>query len=71
MAVFVEVRSDYYNPDLNAYAIDAWQTDDDDEEGQTVAYVYPNGKVEYCHPDAETSLLVQEEINQLLDDLKS
>jgi predicted transcriptional regulator len=34
-----EVRCDYFEDDTNLYYIDAWDSDDDDAEGKTVATV--------------------------------
>lgn len=44
---YLEVRCDYLNPDTNKYHIDAWDSEDDDAEGVTLALVDEDGIVEW------------------------
>jgi len=39
MSTISEVRNDYINEDINVTHIDAWFTEDDGEEGKTIAVV--------------------------------
>lgn len=67
---YAEVRSNYYDDIKGATCIDAWKTADDNEEGEVVAYVYDNGEVEWCNPQARSSKLVQDEIRKVLNDFR-
>jgi hypothetical protein len=44
---YIEVRCDYLDPFSQKYHIDAWTTDDENEEGRTIATVDKNGQVEW------------------------
>ena len=46
---FSEVRCDYLEPDTNKYFIDAWESEDDDAEGKTIAKVSEDGVVEWVY----------------------
>lgn len=37
--VYAEVRCDYFNEEENCWYVDAWKTDDDNEEGRTLAAI--------------------------------
>ena len=47
MVTFSEVRCDYREPDTNKYLIDAWISDDDNEEGISIASVDEDGVVDW------------------------
>ena len=44
---YLEVRCDYLCPDTNKYHIDAWDSEDDDAEGVTLALVDEDGIIEW------------------------
>ena len=68
---YVMVASDYFDEDKNAWAIDAWESPDDDAEGTTAAYVDDKTyEVIYMSEEAEESKLVNEEIRELIKRLK-
>lgn len=50
--------------------VDAWLTDDDNEEGKTIAKVYPNSTVEYIDERAKTDKYAQEVINEVISKKK-
>lgn len=61
--IYAEVRTDY-NAD-GFTCIDAWRTDDDNEEGRTVAVVHESGDVYYNEPEARRSQMVTEAVAQV------
>ena len=68
---YVMVASDYFDEDKNAWAIDAWDSPDDDAAGTTAAYVDDKTyEVIYMSEEAEESKLVNEEIRELIKRLK-
>lgn len=63
MEYFSYVKCDYNNGD-GFWCVDAWRTDDDNEEGKVVAYVHETtGDVAYADPDARFSPLVKEVVD--------
>lgn len=70
MSKYGEVRNDYYDEEENKVYIDAWVTDDDNEEGIVVAKVnYKTKEVEYMVEEAKTDEYVQEVINETLKNI--
>ena len=68
MSKWAEIRSDYYDEEEELQYIDAWLTDDDNEEGTVIAKVNIAAKeVEYLDPDARYDEYAQEVINEVLD----
>ena len=41
--VYSEVRIDYFDHDANFWCVDAWKSDNDDEEGKCVGIIHPSG----------------------------
>lgn len=41
--VYGEVRIDYFDQDANFWCVDAWKSDNDDEEGKCVGIIHPSG----------------------------
>lgn len=41
--VYTEVRIDYFDQDANFWCVDAWKSDNDDEEGKCVGIIHPSG----------------------------
>ena len=50
--IYAEVRCDFHDDDAHFTTIDAWMTEDDNEEGKVVAVVHDSGDVWYIEPDA-------------------
>ena len=70
MSKYGEVRNDYYDDLENKIYIDAWFTDDDNEEGVVVAKVNcETHEVEYLDDDARTDEYAQEVINETLNEI--
>ena len=66
--IWSEIRSDY--EDEGIIHIDAWLTDDDNEDGRIIAKVNSfNGSVEYIDARAKTDEHAQEVINETLRDI--
>jgi hypothetical protein len=64
---FVEVHSDYQDPETGNIAIDAYLTNDDETPGRTVCWVSPDGEIikgtnPTCEKDDLECPLVQEAI---------
>lgn len=65
MSIWGEIRNDF--EDGNLTYIDAWMTDDDNENGTVIAKVNTETKeVEYLDDRAKTDSLAQELIQELL-----
>jgi hypothetical protein len=59
--IWGEIRNDFTD-DQDITSIDAWLTDDDNENGQVLAKVHPDGKVEYFDERAKEDAYAQEMI---------
>ena len=57
--MFGEVRNDYHDDDNHYTTIDAWETEDDSEEGRVVAVVHDSGDVFYVDNAARNSDMVR------------
>ena len=68
MSKWAEIRNDYYDDTEHKVCIDAWETEyDDDEEETVIAKVnYKTKEVEYLDNDARTDTYAQEIINETL-----
>ena len=67
MSKYGEVRNDYYDEEECKVYIDAWFTDDDNEEGVVIAKVNcKTQEVEYFDEDARTDEYAQEIIEETL-----
>lgn len=68
--IYSEVRCDFLN-DENFWSVDAWRTDDDNEEGKTVAVIHERyGDVYYINPDAKNSPKVKEVVNAFVEEIR-
>ena len=65
----VEVRNTYFDEGVNAYAIDAYSVDEQ-EEGNVVALGSADGEVYNLYPDAPTPPIVTKANVDLLKQLK-
>lgn len=54
-----EVKCDYFDESTNCLFVDAWKRNDVEEEGETVAVVFPNGKVFYADGVEMNSVLLK------------
>ncbi len=69
MTNYSEVRIDYYDDIDGVWTVDAWKTDDDNEEGEVVATINPaTREVTYLNPAAKHDALVREEIDAFMAD---
>ena len=69
MSIWGEIRNDFIDEDKGIATIDAWVTEDDNEEGKVIATFDINtGEVEYKDDRAKTDAYAQEVIQELKDD---
>lgn len=69
---YAEVRNDYYSEQDNYWRIDAWETDDDNEQGKVVAFVNgTTGDVAYVDCADSMQPEVIEAISQLKHDIEA
>lgn len=67
MSKWSEIRIDFFDTEENKWSVDAWETDDDDEEGSVIAKIdLDTGTVEYLDVDTKTDEYAQEEIKEML-----
>lgn len=70
MSKYGEIRNDFYDDIEKKVYIDAWFTEDDNEEGVVIAKVnYKTKEVEYLDNDARTDEYAQEIINETLREI--
>ena len=70
MSKYAEIRNDFYDDEEQKVYIDAWLTEDDNEEGVVIAKVsYKTKEIEYLDNDAKTDSYAQEIINETLKDI--
>ena len=68
MSKWAEIRSNYYDEEEEKQFVDAWLTDNDDEEGTVIAKIDLTTKtVEYLDADARYDEYAQEVINEVLE----
>ena len=66
MSRWSEIRDDFFDEEERCVYIDAWRTDNDDEEGDVIAKVYVDTpKVEYLDERARTDAYAQEVIDEV------
>ena len=69
MSNWGEIRNDFIDEDKGIATIDAWVTEDDNEEGTVIAEInIVTGLVTYMDTRAETDDYAQEVIKEILDD---
>ena len=72
MGKWSEIRIDFFDEEEKKWSVDAWKTDDDNEEGSVIAKIdLYTGTVEYFDADAKTDEYAQEEIKEFLKDGES
>lgn len=57
--MFAEVRNNFHDDDNHYTTIDAWESEDDNEEGRVVAVVHDSGDVFYVDNAARNSDMVR------------
>ena len=62
---YCEVRNDYYDESAHFTTIDAWKSDDDNEEGKVVAVVHDRGDYWYTDPEAINDPMVEQAIKEV------
>ena len=69
MSKWMEIRCDFFDEEEEKYCVDAWMTDDGNEEGTVIAKIDLAAKtVEYLDEDAKTDEYAQEVIKEMLDE---
>ena len=70
MSKWAEIRCNFYDEEEQKCYVDAWLTDDDNEEGIVIAKVnYKTKEIEYLDNDAKTDSYAQEVINETLESI--
>lgn len=64
-SIWDEIRSDYYDDEKEAWAIDAWKNCDGDQ-GKVIAHVGDDKRISYYSEEAKTDPYVQEVIREVL-----
>ncbi len=68
MSKWTEIRSDYYDDIEEKQYVDAWLTDDENEEGEVIAKInLATKEVEYLDSDARYDEYAQEVISEVLE----
>lgn len=67
---YVDVHTDYYDSVDEKYYVDAYISNYDEDSGEIVATITPNGDVTWIVDEARYSKLVNQSISILLDKLK-
>lgn len=65
LTVYSEIRYDFFDETEKCHTIDAWKTEDDNEEGIVVAKVYEDGKIVFLNEEAEKDINVLAAIKEL------
>lgn len=71
-SIYGEIRNDYFDDIENKWFIDAWKTDDDNEEGTVIAKIdHDTLDVTYIDPAAKTDVYAQEVITETIAHIKN
>lgn len=69
MSKWAEIRCDFYDDEEEKWFVDAWLTDNDNEEGTLIAKIdLATKKVEYIDADERYDEYAQEVIKEMLED---
>ena len=69
MSKWSEIRCDFFDEEEEKYFVDAWETDDDNEEGTVIAKLdLADGTVEYLDENAKTDEYAQAVIKEMLEE---
>lgn len=67
MSKWSDIRCDFFDEEEKKYFVDAWRTDDDNEEGTVIAKLdLADGTVEYLDEDAKTDEYAHEVIKEII-----
>ena len=67
----VSFECNYLSDDDMFWRVDAWQTDDENEEGKVIAYIDDlTGRVVYADPEAQIDKGVQALIKEKISEIK-
>ena len=70
MSKWAEIRNDFCDEEEGKVFIDAWRSDNDNEEGKVIAKVdYKTKEVEYIDKVAKTDSYAQEVIKETLESI--
>ena len=70
MSKYGEIRNDFCNEEEQKVYIDAWFSENDNEEGIVIAKVnYKTKEIEYLDNDAKTDEYAQEKIKETLREI--
>lgn len=69
--VYSEVRIDYFDQDANFWCVDAWKSDNDDEEGKCVGIIHPSGDYYIFDYKAMFCENVIDAVNEKVREIKS
>jgi hypothetical protein len=69
MSIWSEIRNDF-SDDKGIIYIDAWISEDENEDGRSIALINPNGSVIYKDDRDKTDSYAQEMINEVLENFK-
>jgi hypothetical protein len=70
MSKWLEIRNDFICEDSHKVYIDAWLTENDNEEGVVIARIdMDTGNIEYFDDDAKTDAYAQEIIMETIAEL--
>jgi hypothetical protein len=71
MSYWSQINNEFFD-DEGFTLIDAWETEDDNEEGKVIAKIdVTNGNVSYLDERAKTDSLAQENIKEVVDRIKT
>ena len=68
--IFKSVEISYFDEDSNFWCVDAWRTDDDNEEGKVVAVIHESGDYYITDPDAQICSNVHQAISDKVSEIK-
>ena len=72
MSIWAEIRNDFFDEDSREISIDAWRTDDVNEEGEVIAKVNVDSlRILYLNKFSKTDKYAQEIIRDTLRNVRS
>jgi len=68
--IWLQINNEYHDESTNRVLIDAWETEDDNEQGKVIAEIdQTTGEVFYNDDRAKTDELAQEKIIEIVNDI--
>lgn len=71
MVKYVCVEINYFDEEQNFWCVDAWRTDDENEEGKVVGVIHPSGDYYIFDYDAKICKNVQTAVSDKVREIKS